>query len=149
MGWVRGCSSRGGLEMWVTKHRTILVVVSVSLLLCLCILGSKSAVDLWESKALNQLANRLEIEPSWESFERYLAKSFTEGLTRQEVLEEATKVGPFTATPMAAEDAEKIVFDLLAMGFPPLINKEHSWLIVYYNDNGVVIDVYRYDPGEW
>jgi hypothetical protein len=135
--------------MQVRRHRTVLAIVAVGLLLCLGAVGFNYAIDLWESRALNQLATQLGIEPSWHRYERYLNESFTVGLTRQEVLAEAAKVGPHTVTPMVAENAEKIVFDFVAMGFPPLINKEHSWLIVYYDDAGIVIDIYRYNPREW
>jgi hypothetical protein len=109
------------------------------------------ALDFWESRALSKLALRLEIEPSWTDFGNYLDETFTIGMTRDEVLQEAARIGPYTIEPKSGKlvHEEAIVFDLSAMGFHPLVSQKHSWLVLTYDEDQTVVRIHQHQPDLW
>jgi hypothetical protein len=131
------------------QRRKIIVFVVIGILVCLGFAGAQRGLDYWESRALARLTSRLGVEPSWEAYEDYLDHAFGTGMTREEVQRMATRIGPFVAEPKSSGSGETISFDFTAMGFPPLMSREHAWLVVDYDDKGLVSDIYRYDPNEW
>lgn len=116
---------------------------------CLGIVGVRLGLDYWESRALDHLTTRLGIESSWISFESYLDQTFVVGMDLDDALTEATRIGPYVAEPKSAGQGLTIVFDFGALGFPPFTSGRHKWIVIYYNDDGIVTEVYRFRPSEW
>ena len=143
-------ASSGVLQMQAKRHRA-LPLLTTGVLICLVGIGLKLVLDFWESQALSRLAHRLEIEPSWADFEDYLSETFTIGMTRDEVLQEAAEIGPYTLEPKSGKlvHEETIVFDLSAMGFHPLVSQKHSWLVPTYDANETLVRIYLYEPNLW
>ena len=72
-------------------------------------------------------------------------------MTRDKALQEAAKIGPYQIEPKSGKlvHEEAIVFDLSAMGFPPLVSQKYSWMVLTYDENQTIIRIYRYEPNLW
>lgn len=135
--------------MQTMRRSKLAIYVTIGIVACLGIVGIKLGLDYWQSRALDRLATRLGIGPSWISFENYLDQTFISGMDLDDALTEASHIGPYVAEPKSAGQGLTIVFDFDAMGFPPFISGRHKWIVIYYNDDRIVTEVYRFRPSEW
>ena len=77
--------------------RLLVIVFAIHIAEAAVVGGVWYALDL---QAQTTLAAMLGIEPSWADLEKYIAAHIKVGMTREEVIKQATAIGPFTVKPL-------------------------------------------------
>jgi hypothetical protein len=122
-----------------TKLLILLVfLVMVNFIEALCFGGAWLVLDL---KARKSIAEKLDIEADWSSFESYIQTSFEPGMSRKEVLKRAETISPFVINPFFIGDEYCEAF-YFTVG-PFRTSRGGRWDICY-NENDVVIHIELY-----
>jgi len=117
--------------------RLIVLLLVVHVVEILIVGGVWYVLDI---QSRSSLAAKLEIEPSWSSFEKYVETHFEVGMTRTEVIKQAEMIGPFSVEPFFSgmKYCEEYSFRVGPLG----TSRGGRWWICYEND--VVVSVWRY-----
>lgn len=94
-----------------------------------------------ERRAINTVADHLNIEPRWSSFDSYMDEQFQIGMTRKEIILVAREIGRYNIVPLFDEqNGEEIYCDIFSFGLGPFrLRRGNPWVICYDEDN-IVID---------
>jgi len=133
---------------FIKQQKNITFIIWIIILLL--IQGCQPKPDL---KIAKEIADRLEIDPTWEDIQEYLNNFIEPGKKREEIHDLLDKIGPYTIIDTAAHnelqwdpDTKKyVIYETIQFNEESTFKALSDWYFLYDGDNVLVLG-YKIDP---
>ena len=87
-------------------------IITICSLSCAAYLGFVTLRQESNNLAIQELGLKLDIEPNWSAFDKYVLDKLEKGTPREKVHQELAKIGPYEIEPRPSGDCDIVQFKM-------------------------------------